>query len=332
MMNPQTLSDNFGRTIDYLRISVTDRCDFRCVYCMPARMRFSPRSHVLSIEEILRLGRIFTDLGVRKIRITGGEPLVREGIDQLCLGLSRMNKLRELVLTTNGSRLQQWAKPLADSGVQRLNISLDSLKPARFRAMTRVGNLADVLRGIEAAQQAGFERIKLNSVVMKGWNDDEVLDLVQFAVNEGLDLSFIEEMPMGAIEGNRVVRQISNEAIRQIIATRYTLIDSLEHSGGPSRYVRTAQHPTLRIGFISPHSNPFCAQCNRVRLTATGRLLLCLAHEQSIDLRQKLRTLGQSDSLIQTAIKDAMQLKPRSHLFSSGEEVVSWRTMNATGG
>ena len=332
MMNPQTLSDNFGRNIDYLRISVTDRCDLRCVYCMPAKMRFTPRSEVLSIEEILRLGHIFTSLGVRKIRITGGEPLVREGIDKLCLGLSRMNSLRELVLTTNGSRLQQWAKPLADSGVQRLNISLDSLRAERFRAMTRVGNLMDVLKGIETAQQAGFERIKLNSIVMKGWNDDEVLDLVQFAVNEGVDLSFIEEMPMGAVEGNRVIRQMSNDVIRKIIATRYTLIDSLEQSGGPSRYVRMAQYPKLRIGFISPHSNPFCAQCNRVRLTATGRLLLCLAHEQSIDLRQKLRTPGQSDSLLQAAIQDSMQLKPRSHLFSTTEEVVSWRNMNATGG
>src|SRR5690606_22314785 len=280
-----TLQDGHGRGIEYLRLSVTDRCDFRCVYCMAEDMTFLPRQQVLTLEEIHRVAALFVANGTRKIRLTGGEPLVRQGIVGLCEKIAALPGLRELVMTTNGSQLTRMAKPLADAGVQRLNISLDSLDAQRFRAITRNGDLQQVQAGIEAARDAGFARIKLNTVAMKGRNVDEIPALVAYAMDRGLDITFIEEMPLGDVGRSRGESFCSSDEVREIIAGRYTLIDSAEQSGGPARYVRLKEYPESRIGFISPHSHNFCATCNRVRLTVEGRLLLCLGHENSIDLR-----------------------------------------------
>lgn len=326
------LRDGCGRTIDYLRLSVTDRCDFRCVYCMAEDMTFLPRQQVLGLEELERVARIFVGLGVKKIRLTGGEPLVRQGIVGLCERIAALPGLRELVMTTNGSQLGKLARPLAKAGLKRLNVSLDSLDAARFRAITRTGELRQVLAGIDAARDAGFERIKLNCVVMKGRNADEVPALVDYAVANGLDISFIEEMPLGVVGRDRGESFCSSDEVRALIGERHALIDSAEQSGGPARYVRLLEHPQTRVGFISPHSHNFCATCNRVRLTVEGRLLLCLGHENSIDLRGLLRRHPTSDAPIIEAIHGALQRKPLRHEFSSGGEVQLLRFMNASGG
>ncbi|MGE6662896.1 GTP 3',8-cyclase MoaA [Pseudomonas sp. NPDC077408] len=326
------LRDAHNRQIDYLRMSVTDRCDFRCVYCMAEDMTFLPRQQVLGLEELERIARIFVGLGVKKIRLTGGEPLVRQGLVGLCERIAALPGLRELVMTTNGSQLVKLATPLARAGVKRLNISLDSLDAAKFHAITRTGQLQQVLDGIEAAREAGFERIKLNAVVMKGRNAEEVADLVDFAIASGLDLSFIEEMPLGDVGRSRGESFCSSDEVRALIAERHTLIDSAEQSGGPARYVRLPDHPQTRIGFISPHSHNFCATCNRVRLTVEGRLLLCLGHENAIDLRALLRRHPISDQPAIDAIHAALQRKPLRHEFSSGGEVQVLRFMNASGG
>ncbi len=326
------LLDGCGRRIDYLRLSVTDRCDFRCVYCMAEDMTFLPRAQVLGLEELYRVAALFVAQGTRKIRLTGGEPLVRKGIVGLCEKIAALPGLRELVMTTNGSQLNKLAAPLARAGVRRLNISLDSLDPARFRAITRTGHLHQVLAGIEAAREAGFERIKLNAVVMKGRNADEVPALVDFAIARGLDISFIEEMPLGEVGRSRGESFCSSDEVRALIAQRHALIDSAEHSGGPARYVRLKDHPQTRIGFISPHSHNFCATCNRVRLTVEGRLLLCLGHEHSLDLRALLRRHPTTDAPILDAIHQALQRKPARHEFSSAGEVQVLRFMNASGG
>ncbi|MGQ7957983.1 GTP 3',8-cyclase MoaA [Pseudomonas sp. SP16.1] len=326
------LRDGCGRTIDYLRLSVTDRCDFRCVYCMAEDMTFLPRQQVLGLEELERVAGIFVGLGVKKIRLTGGEPLVRQGIVGLCERIAALPGLRELVMTTNGSQLGKLARPLAKAGLKRLNVSLDSLDPARFRAITRTGELRQVLAGIDAARDAGFERIKLNCVVMKGRNADEVPALVDYAVANGLDISFIEEMPLGVVGRDRGESFCSSDEVRALIAERHALIDSAEQSGGPARYVRLLEHPQTRVGFISPHSHNFCATCNRVRLTVEGRLLLCLGHENSIDLRGLLRRHPTSAAPIIEAIHGALQRKPLRHEFSSGGEVQVLRFMNASGG
>ncbi|MGY8821946.1 MAG: GTP 3',8-cyclase MoaA [Pseudomonadales bacterium] len=326
------LRDAHNRQIDYLRMSVTDRCDFRCVYCMAEDMTFLPRQQVLGLEELERIARIFVGLGVKKIRLTGGEPLVRQGIVGLCERIAALPGLRELVMTTNGSQLVKLAAPLARAGVKRLNISLDSLDAAKFHAITRTGQLQQVLDGIEAARDAGFERIKLNAVVMKGRNAEEVADLVDFAIASGLDLSFIEEMPLGDVGRSRGESFCSSDEVKALIAERHTLIDSAEQSGGPARYVRLPEHPQTRIGFISPHSHNFCATCNRVRLTVEGRLLLCLGHENAIDLRALLRRHPISDQPAIDAIHAALQRKPLRHEFSSGGEVQVLRFMNASGG
>ncbi len=252
--------DGQGRQIDYLRLSVTDRCDFRCVYCMAEDMRFLPRQQVLTLEEIERVARLFVAGGVRKLRLTGGEPLVRPGIVGLCERLAALPGLRELCMTSNGSQLVRYARPLYDAGLSRLNISLDTLDPLRFRAITRNGELDKVLAGIDAAQAAGFRRIKLNAVVMKGRNADEVPALVDFAIARGLDISFIEEMPLGQVGRERGESFCSSDEVRALIAQRHALLDSAEQSGGPARYVRLVEHPQTRIGFISPHSHNFCVQ------------------------------------------------------------------------
>lgn len=336
-MNPSSaasLVDRFGRRINYVRFSVTDRCDFRCVYCMSERMSFLPRARVLTLEELAALGRAFVALGVRKIRLTGGEPLVRQNVLWLCreLGQLRENGLAELVITTNGSQLERLAGGLHAAGVARINISLDSLQPDRFRRLTRTGELEQVLRGIRAAQAAGFQRIKLNAIILKGRNHDEVVDLARFAIKNGLDLSYIEEMPLGVIsDHDRAEAYYSSEAIRADLARVFTLTPSTETTGGPSRYYRIPGTDS-RIGFIAPHSHNFCGDCNRVRVSAEGRLLLCLGQEHSVDLRRVLRAHPGDRDRLQQAIIAAMHLKPHGHEFQLGGQPIILRHMNHTGG
>jgi cyclic pyranopterin phosphate synthase len=327
------LVDRFGRGVTYLRMSVTDRCDFRCVYCMSEEMTFLPRAQVLTLEELASIGRAFVDLGVTKIRITGGEPLVRRNVLSLFRELGALPGLRELTLTTNGSQLPRLARPLREAGVRRVNVSLDSLQTARFRRITRVGDLDVVLAGIEAAREAGFERIKLNSVIMRNHNDDEILDLVDFVVGRGMDISFIEEMPLGHLEGghDREAAYMSSDEVRAVIETRYPLVPTTETTGGPSRYFRVADGPS-RVGFISPHSHNFCESCNRVRLTVQGRLLLCLGQEHSRDLRELLRTHPGDGARLRQAIVDSMAIKPRGHDFDLKRLPVIVRHMSVTGG
>ncbi len=329
---PRALVDRFGRHVDYLRISVTDRCDFRCVYCMGDEMRFLPRDAILSLEELEQIAEAFVALGVRKIRITGGEPLVRRGIMHLFSHLGGLPGLEDLALTTNASQLTRFAEPLRDAGVGRLNISLDSLRPERFRALTRTGRLEQVLAGIDAARAAGFQRIKLNSVILRGRNDDEVLDLVAFARERQLDISFIEEMPLGSIdEHQRDETYCSSDEVRALIEARYPLLPSSVRTSGPSRYYVMTDSDS-RIGFISPHSHNFCGECNRVRLTAEGRLLLCLGNEHSVDLRALVRRWPGDQQRLQKAIIAALDLKPEKHEFSLAEEPQILRFMNMTGG
>lgn len=330
-MAEQQLIDGLGRRIDYVRMSVTDRCDFRCVYCMAEDMTFLPRQQVLTLEEIERLAGILVAQGVKKIRLTGGEPLVRQGIVDLCSRISALPGLSELVMTSNGSQLVKLARPLAEAGVKRLNISLDSLDAERFRAITRTGELQQVLDGIEAAREASFQRIKLNVVVMKGRNADEVPALVDYALQRGLDISFIEEMPLGHVGRSRAEAFCSSDEVREIIRRSHLLIDSAEQSGGPARYMRVEGYPNSRIGFISPHSHNFCSTCNRVRVTAEGRLLLCLGHENSIDMRGLLRRHPTTDAPVLEALQAALQRKPARHEFDVNE-VQLVRFMNASGG
>ena len=326
------LVDPFNRTIDYLRISVTDRCDFRCVYCMAENMTFLPRNQVLSLEEIYRLARLFVASGVKKIRITGGEPLVRKNLVWLMELIGQLPGLDELVMTTNGSQLAKYAAQLKAAGVKRINISLDSLHPLKFKALTRTGDIQSVIAGIDAACEQGFDAIKLNAVVLKGRNDNEVLNLVEFARSREVDLAFIEEMPLGNIqEHDRALSLMTSDEIKQEIQQHYSLV-SLDHStGGPSRYFQLG-NSSSRIGFISPHSNNFCSQCNRVRLTAEGRLLLCLGNEHSVDLREVVRNPQMTDDEISAIIHQAMTIKPERHEFNLEEEPQIVRFMNMTGG
>jgi GTP 3',8-cyclase len=326
------LVDRFGRTVDYVRLSLTDRCDLRCVYCMSEDMHFLPRRDILSLEELFQLARAFVELGVRKIRLTGGEPLTRRGVVELARDIAALPGLRELVLTTNGTQLERLAQPLAAAGVKRLNISLDSLDAERFRQLTRVGELASVLGGIEAARQAGFQRVKLNTVVLAGRNEDEVVDLVRFAGERGLDISFIEEMPLGDIdEHDRLLSFYSSDRILADLQPHFTLIPSTETTGGPSRYWHLIDYGT-RVGFISPHSHNFCSTCNRVRVTVKGRLLLCLGQEHSADLMAVMREHPGDDERLRAAIVAAMDLKPEGHEFDLGTKPVIFRHMSVTGG
>lgn len=331
---PPTLIDRFGRRVDYVRLSVTDRCDFRCVYCMAEEMIFVPKPDVLTLEELFQVSQAFVELGVGKIRLTGGEPLIRNNILTLVERLGQLPALDQLVLTTNGSQLQRMAGKLREYGVRRVNISMDSLQPRRFRHLTRHGNLEQVIAGIDAAIEAGFERIKINAVILKGRNEDEVLDLVDFVRDRGIDLAFIEEMPLGHIvEHDRAVSFLSSQELRQIIAERYELSSMGEPDGnsGPARYF--AMHDSAsRVGFISPHSQNFCHLCNRVRVTAEGRLLLCLGNEHSVDLRAVLRDPDFSQARLKQVIIDAMDVKPERHHFDHGSEPQIVRFMNMTGG
>ncbi len=326
------LIDRFGRHVTYVRISVTDRCDFRCVYCMSEDTAFLPRARILTLEELAMVGRAFSELGVSKIRITGGEPLVRKNVLWLFRELGGLPGLGELVMTTNGSQLERLAVELRATGMGRINVSLDSLRPERFRRITRVGDLEQVLRGIRAAQAAGFPRIKLNAVILKHRNHDEVVDLARFAMDNGMDITYIEEMPLGVIgDHDRAEAYYSSDQIRADLARRFELIATTETTGGPSKYYRAAGSPS-RIGFISPHSHNFCGDCNRVRVTAEGRLLLCLGQEHSVDLRHVLRAHpGDLERLKETIVK-AMEIKPQGHEFNLRARPVILRHMNATGG
>jgi len=327
-----SLIDRFGRRITYVRLSVTDRCDLRCVYCMAEDMSFLPRNQLLTLEETVRLGRCFAELGVTKLRITGGEPLVRRNVLWLFEQLGALPGVKDLTLTTNGTQLPRYAQGLKAAGVTRVNISLDSLRPERFRAITRLGEIDKTLAGIEAAKAAGFGRIKLNSVILKHRNHDEVCDLVQFALDQGLDIAFIEEMPLGVIgEHDRADAYYSSDRIRADLGERFELLPSTETTGGPSRYWRVAGSDT-RVGFISPHSHNFCGDCNRVRVTAEGRLLLCLGQEFSADLRRALRANPTDDERVKLAIRHAMSIKPRGHDFDLTEQPILFRHMNLTGG
>lgn len=326
------LIDRFGRVIDYLRLSITDRCDFRCLYCMAEDMEFLPRSQILTLEEIYRLCQAFVQLGIKKIRVTGGEPLVRKGAIELMHQIGQIQGLSELVITTNGSQLETTAQSLKLAGVKRVNISLDTLNADRFKAMTRTGDLSQVLRGLQSALSVGFERIKINAVILKGKNHDEVTQLVRFAVDKGIDISFIEEMPLGLVEQHdRAYAYYSSNTIRADLAKEFTLVTSLEKTGGPSSYFAVAGTQT-RVGFISPHSENFCASCNRVRLTVEGNLLLCLGNDHSVDLKQVIRSYPDDINVLKQAIVDAMLIKPERHEFNLHEQPVILRYMNMTGG
>ncbi len=330
-MEEQTkLIDSFGRQVRYLRLSVTDRCNLRCTYCMAEDMTFLPKKKVLTLEEMVLVSKAFVELGVEKIRLTGGEPLVRNGLVELAQELNRLPGLRELVMTTNGVLLDKFSKPLKDAGVSRLNISIDSLRADRFKSLTRFGQLDDVLRGIDAAREAGFEKIKLNVVILNGSNDDEILPLVQFAVEKGLDISFIEEMPLGEITSHkRELTALSSDSIKDRLKGQFELRDSTFNDpvSGPSRYF-AIQGSESKVGFISPMSNNFCSSCNRVRLTAEGLLLLCLGNEHSLDLRAVVRN---DPSSLKEQILSSMERKPEQHYFNP-KDITIKRHMNVTGG
>ena len=334
---PAKLVDQFGRTVDYIRLSITDRCDFRCVYCMSEDMTFLPRDEVLSLEECARLVKIFVNLGVSKVRITGGEPLVRKNALWLFEEVGKLSGLNELVLTTNGSQLESQAAALKKAGVKRINISIDSLKPERFKKITRTGDLNKVLAGLQASIHAGFEGIKINTVLMRGSNDDEAADLVQFAIENKIDISFIEEMPLGVVDHARESTVVSNADTLKLLQSHFAkknmaLLPSTETTGGPARYWRVANTKT-KIGFISPHSHNFCESCNRVRITCKGELYLCLGQEDKVDLMPLLRENPNDDAPLIAAIIGSMSIKPKGHDFDLRRaEPAVVRFMSHTGG
>jgi cyclic pyranopterin phosphate synthase len=334
-LGPAPLVDPFGRTVSYVRVSVTDRCDFRCAYCMSEDMNFLPKRDVLSLEELDRLCSAFVRLGTRKLRVTGGEPLVRRDIMTLFRALSRhldSGALDELTLTTNGSQLARYAAELADCGVERVNVSLDTLDPDKFRAVTRWGDHAKVLGGIEAARQAGL-KVKLNAVALKGFNDEEAPALVDWAHGRGFDMTFIEVMPLGAVERERFDQFLPLTQLRAALERRFTLTPSPYASGGPARYFDVAETGG-RLGFITPLTHNFCESCNRVRVTCTGRLYMCLGREDAADLREPLRRSEADDGLVE-AIRAAIARKPKGHDFvieRAGSHASTARHMSVTGG
>jgi len=309
------LIDPFGRRVTYLRVSVTDRCDFRCTYCMAEHMTFLPKRDLLTLEELDRVCTAFVTKGVRKLRITGGEPLVRKNIMWLFRALSRhlqSGALDELTLTTNGSQLPRFAGQLRDAGVRRINISLDTLDPERFKAITRWGDFGQVMAGIDAAETAGLA-VKLNAVALKGINEDEIEDLLRFAHGRGFDLTLIETMPMGEIDGDRTDQYLPLSIVRARLMDRFTLEDIPFRTGGPARYVRVKETGG-RLGFITPMTHNFCESCNRVRLTCTGTLYMCLGQDDAADLRTPLRA-GAGDGPLLAAIDEAISRKPKGHDF-----------------
>jgi len=331
-MDLPSLIDQFGRKVDYIRLSITDRCDFRCVYCMSEDMTFLPRDEVLSLEECARLVRIFVGLGVSKVRITGGEPLVRKNALWLFEEVGKLKGLNELVLTTNGSQLESQAIALKKAGVKRINISIDSLNAERFKKITRTGDLNKVLAGLQASIHAGFEGIKINTVLMRSSNDDEAVDLVQFAIDKKIDISFIEEMPLGEVDHARESTFVSNTDTLKLLQSKYSLLPSTETTGGPARYWRVANSET-KIGFISPHSHNFCEACNRVRISCQGELFLCLGQDDKVELMPLLRANPNNDAPIIQAILDSMRVKPKGHDFDLRRaEPAVIRFMSHTGG
>jgi GTP 3',8-cyclase len=311
----RSLLDPFGRAITYLRVSVTDRCDFRCVYCMSEDMAFLPKRDLLTLEELDRICSVFVDRGVRKLRITGGEPLVRRDIMTLFGSLSRhldSGGLDELTVTTNGSQLARHAKDLAACGVKRINVSIDTLDAEKFRRITRWGDLTKVLQGLDAAQNAGL-KVKINTVALKGVNEDEVEALLEWAHGRGMDLTLIEVMPLGEIDGQRIDQFLPLSLVRARLAGRYTLEDLADRTGGPARYVRVKETGG-RLGFITPMTHNFCESCNRVRLTCTGQLFMCLGQEDAADLRAPVRA-SESNELLERSIVDAIARKPKGHDF-----------------
>ena len=333
--HPAPLIDPFARAITYLRVSVTDRCDFRCVYCMSENMSFLPKADLLSLEELDRLCSAFVAKGVRKVRLTGGEPLVRRGIMTLFSSLSRHLKtgaLDELTVTTNGSQLGKYAAELKSLGVERINVSLDTLDPDKFRAITRWGDLKQVLAGIDAAQAVGL-KVKINAVALKGVNEDELPDLVAWAHGRGMDITIIEVMPLGDIGEDRLGQYLPLSIVRSRLAARFSLEDIDHNTGGPARYVRV-QETGGRLGFITPMTHNFCESCNRVRITCTGTLYMCLGQEDAADLRSPLRS-SESNEPLYIAIDEAITRKPKGHDFiidRRHQRPALSRHMSVTGG
>jgi GTP 3',8-cyclase len=327
--------DPFGRTVSYLRVSVTDRCDFRCVYCMAENMTFLPKKDLLSLEELDRLCTVFIEKGVRKLRLTGGEPLVRKNIMWLIRSLGRhlqAGTLEELTLTTNGSQMSRYAAELYDWGVRRVNISLDTLDPLRFKAITRWGDFSQVMGGIDAAQKAGLA-VKINAVALKGVNEDEIEAMVEWAHGRGMDFTLIETMPLGDIEGDRTDQYLPLSMVRARLLDRWTLEDIPYKTGGPARYVRVKETGG-RLGFITPLTHNFCESCNRVRITCTGTLYMCLGQDDAADLRSSLRS-SEGNEALSAAIDEAIGRKPKGHDFvidrRSNRPAVA-RHMSVTGG
>jgi len=326
------LIDQFNRKIDYIRVSVTDRCDFRCVYCMSEKMTFLSKSAVLSLEEIERVIRVFSELGIKKVRLTGGEPLVRKGIDKLFKSIGKIKALDEITLTTNGSQLQSKAQMLKDSGVERINISLDSLNPFTFKKLTRTGDLNKVLDGIHAAIKVGFKKIKLNTVLMKQLNEEELYDLVDYAIKYYLDISFIEEMPLGETIYDRQSTSVNNNDILLKLKEKYSLSKTDISTGGPAEYF-SIKNTKTKVGLISPHSHNFCENCNRVRITCKGELFLCLGHDTKIELMPLIRLNPNNNEPLKEAIINSMAIKPKSHNFNLADKQPSVvRFMSHTGG
>ncbi len=327
--------DPFGRSISYLRVSVTDRCDFRCFYCMSEHMDFLPKSELLTLEELERLCAAFIERGVEKLRITGGEPLVRRNVMHLFEGLGHrlgQGNFRELTLTTNGSQLTRFAAPLADCGVRRVNVSLDSLDPEKFRRITRGGKLADVLAGIDAAQAAGLS-VKINTVALKGVNEEEIPALIRWAHGRNMDATLIEVMPLGDTEEDRLEQYLPLSLVRANLARQFTLTESSHRTGGPARYVRV-EETGGRLGFITPLTHNFCESCNRVRLTCTGTLYMCLGQSDAADLRTPLRA-SPDNALLFASIDQAIARKPKGHDFIIDREHTRpalARHMSLTGG
>lgn len=330
-----SMTDPFGRDISYLRVSVTDRCDFRCTYCMAEDMTFLPRKDLLTLEELERICTVFVHKGVKKLRLTGGEPLVRKNVMHLVRQLSRhlaSGRLHELTLTTNGSQLSKFAAELAACGVKRINVSLDTLDPDKFRAITRWGDLGKVIDGLDAAQKAGLE-IKINAVALRGVNDTEIPELMRWAHGRGMGLTIIETMPMGEVDADRTAQYLPLPLLRAELERRFTLTDIPYRTGGPARYVEVAETGG-RLGFITPLTHNFCESCNRVRLTCTGTLYMCLGQEDAADLRTALRA-SEGNERLAAAIDEAISRKPKGHDFvidrRTSRPAVS-RHMSVTGG
>lgn len=336
-VNPQlpSLVDPFGRTISYLRVSVTDRCDFRCTYCMAEDMTFLPKRDLLTLEELDRLCSAFVARGVRKLRLTGGEPLVRKNVMSLVESLSRHLKtgaLEELTLTTNGSQLAKHAQALYRHGVRRINVSMDTLDADKFKSITRWGQLARVMEGIEVAQAAGLH-VKINAVALRGFNEDEIATMLEWAHGRSMDLTLIETMPLGEIEGDRTDQYLPLSTVRAALAKQFTLKDLPDQTGGPARYVRI-EETGGRLGFITPLTHNFCESCNRVRITCTGTLYMCLGQDDAADLRAPLRA-SEGDELLHQVLDEAISRKPKGHDFvieRTGQTPAVARHMSLTGG